>query len=61
VATIGLAALSRAEAPAASRRPFFLYVDEFQTFTTLAFANMMPELRKYGVGLTLAHQHLFQL
>ncbi len=22
---------------------------------------MMPELRKYGVGLTLAHQHLFQL
>ncbi|HEX8643714.1 MAG TPA: DUF87 domain-containing protein [Allosphingosinicella sp.] len=61
VATVGLAALSRAEAPAAARRPFFLYVDEFQTFTTLAFANMMPELRKYGVGLTLAHQHLFQL
>jgi len=61
VATVGLAALSRAEVPAAARRPFFLYVDEFQTFTTLAFANMMPELRKYGVGLTLAHQHLLQL
>lgn len=61
VATIGLAALSRAEAPMTSRRPFFLHVDEFQTFTTLAFATMMPELRKYGVGLTLAHQHLFQL
>jgi hypothetical protein len=61
VATIGLAALSRAEAAAASRRPFFLYVDEFQTFTTLAFATMMPELRKYGVGLTLAHQYLHQL
>ena len=61
VATISLAALSRAEAPASSRRPFFLSVDEFQTFTTLSFANMMPELRKYGVGLTLAHQHLFQL
>lgn len=61
VATIGLAALSRAEEPANSRLPFFLYVDEFQTFTTLAFADMMPELRKFGVGLTLAHQHLHQL
>src|SRR5207248_1662928 len=27
----------------------------------LAFVNMMSELRKYGVGLTLAHQHLHQL
>jgi type IV secretory pathway TraG/TraD family ATPase VirD4 len=61
VATIGLAALSRAEAPHDARRPFFLYVDEFQTFTTLAFANMMPDLRKYGVGLALAHQYLHQL
>jgi len=60
-ATIGLAALSRAEAPFAIRRPFFLYVDEFQTFTTRAFADMMPELRKYGVGLVLAHQYLHQL
>jgi hypothetical protein len=61
VATIALAALSRAEAPTTARRPFFLYLDEFQTFTTLALATMMPELRKYGAGLTLAHQHLFQL
>lgn len=61
VSTIGLAALSRADAPAEERRPFFLYVDEFQTFTTLAFANMMAELRKYGLGLTLAHQHFHQL
>jgi hypothetical protein len=61
VATIGLAALSRAEAPIEERRPFFLYVDEFQTFTTLAFANMMPEMRKVSLGLTLAHQYLHQL
>ena len=61
VATMGLAALSRAELQVSERRPFFLYVDEFQTFTTLAFANLMPELRKYGVGLTLAHQYLHQL
>lgn len=36
-------------------------MDEFQTFTTLSFVNLMAELRKYGVGLMLAHQHLHQL
>ncbi len=61
VSTIGLGALSRSDAPEETRRPFFLYVDEFQSFTTLAFANMMSELRKYGLGLTLAHQHFHQL
>jgi len=61
VSTVGLAALSRADEPAHTRQSYFLYVDEFQTFTTLSFVNMMAELRKYGVGLTLAHQHLHQL
>lgn len=61
VATLGLAALSRADTPVEARPPFFLHVDEFQSFTTLSFANMMAELRKYGLGLTLAHQHLHQL
>lgn len=59
--TLGLAAMSRASLPLASRTPFFLYVDEFQAFTTESVANMISELRKYAVGLTLAHQHLFQL
>src|ERR1700681_2400778 len=36
VTTIGLAAYSRADAPASSRRDFFVYIDEFQTFTTLS-------------------------
>lgn len=61
VSTLGLAALSRAEMPAQERRPFFLHVDEFQSFTTLSFVNMLSELRKYGLGLTLAHQHFHQL
>jgi energy-coupling factor transporter ATP-binding protein EcfA2 len=59
--TIGLAAFSRADREANTRRPFFLYMDEFQSFTTLMLANMMSELRKYGVGLTLAHQYFHQL
>lgn len=61
VTTLGLAAFSRANIAPNQRRPFFLYADEFQSFTTLSLANMMSELRKYGVGLTLAHQHLNQL
>jgi hypothetical protein len=59
--TIGLAAFSRADMPADKRRDFFVYVDEFQSFTTLALANMLSELRKYRIGFTLAHQYLHQL
>ena len=61
VSTLGLAAFSRAEQSLSDRKSFFVYLDEFQNFTTLMLANMMSELRKYGVGLTLAHQHLHQL
>ncbi len=61
VSTVSLAAFSRAELPESARRPFFLYIDEFQSFTTLAVASMVSELRKFNVGLILAHQHLHQL
>src|SRR6266567_7262092 len=61
VTTIGLAAYSRADIPPAARRDFFVYIDEFQSFTTLALANMLSELRKYRVGFTVAHQYLHQL
>ncbi len=61
VTTIGLAAYTRADIPASQRRDFFVYVDEFQSFTTLALANMLSELRKYRIGFTIAHQYLHQL
>ncbi len=61
VTTIALAAFSRSELDESARRPFYLYVDEFQSFTTLAVANMISELRKFKVGLILSHQHLHQL
>jgi hypothetical protein len=61
VTTIALAGFSRADVPQEARRPFFLYIDEFQSFTTRTIANMMSELRKYEVGLILAHQYLAQL
>lgn len=56
-----LAALSRADTPEENRRDFFVYLDEFQTFTTLSFVTMLSELRKYHVGVVLAHQYLGQL
>jgi hypothetical protein len=61
VARVGLAAVSRADVPEAERRDFYLYLDEFQSFTTLSLANMLSELRKYRVGMILAHQYLSQL
>lgn len=54
-------ALSRAKSPASTRRPFYLYVDEFQNFITDSFEHILSEARKYGLGLTVAHQHLDQL
>lgn len=61
VTTIGLAAFSRSDMPEDQRSPFFLYLDEFQNFTTASVATMISELRKYKVGLVLANQHLGQL
>jgi len=61
VTTIGLAAFSRADVLSEKRRDFFVYVDEFQSFTTLALVNMFSELRKYRVGFSVAHQYLHQL
>ncbi len=58
LSTMFLAALSRATEAPAARRPFFIYVDEFQTFATLTFLNMLSELRKYGVGVTIATQQM---
>ncbi|MEM6388151.1 MAG: type IV secretion system DNA-binding domain-containing protein [Pseudomonadota bacterium] len=61
VSSIAQAAYSRQTIPELNRRPFFLYIDEFQSFTTSAFADLLSGLRKYRLGLILAHQHIKQL
>ncbi|MES2179639.1 MAG: type IV secretory system conjugative DNA transfer family protein [Gemmatimonadota bacterium] len=58
---IALAGISRSEQDERERQDFFVYLDEFQTFTTHSLANMLSELRKYRVSMILAHQHLSQL
>ncbi|MEP3072495.1 type IV secretion system DNA-binding domain-containing protein [Maricaulis sp.] len=58
---LGVSAFSRVALPENRRRRFFVYIDEFQTFTTLALAQMLAELRKTGVAMVLAHQFLQQI
>jgi len=56
VSSIANAAYSRQELPEQERKPYFLYVDEFHSLTTGAFADMLSELRKYGLGLVATTQ-----
>ncbi len=62
VTKIQLAAMSRADIPRLEdRRPFYLYVDEFQNFATDSFAVILSEARKYGLNLTIANQYISQM
>lgn len=54
-------AMGRAALKPERRRPLFLYVDEFQNFTTDTIAYLLSEARKFGLYLTLANQNLSQL
>lgn len=54
------AALARQATRRDDRRPFFLYLDEFQKFITPSLADLLTGARKYGLGVTLAHQDLTQ-
>jgi hypothetical protein len=56
-----LAAMSRSNRPEAERRDFYLFIDEFQNFSTDAFASILAEARKYRLCLTLSHQYIDQL
>lgn len=62
VTKVQLAAMSRSDIPdVADRRPFYLYVDEFQNFATDSFAVILSEARKYGLNLTVANQYISQM
>lgn len=62
VTKIQLAAMSRSDiTDLKDRRPFYLYVDEFQNFATDSFATILSEARKYGLNLTVANQYISQM
>ena len=61
LAQIQQAAMSRADMPESRRNPFYLYLDEFQNYTTEGIHEILAESRKYGLSLIVAHQFLGQL
>ena len=62
VTKVQLAAMSRSDIPnVEDRRPFYLYVDEFQNFATDSFSVILSEARKYGLNLTVANQYTSQM
>jgi type IV secretory pathway TraG/TraD family ATPase VirD4 len=61
VSKLQVATMSRVDIPEEKRKDFYLYVDEFQNFTTDSFAGILSEARKYRLNLILAHQYIDQL
>ncbi len=61
VSKFQLEAMKRAKIPEEQRKDFYLYIDEFQNFTTPSVATILSEARKYRLNLTVAHQYIPQL
>ncbi len=64
ITKIYLAAMSRADAPesvAKTLPSFNFFVDEFQSFASDSFADILSEARKYKLCLHLAHQYVEQM
>jgi hypothetical protein len=61
VSKIQMAAMRRAKIAEDQRSDFYLYIDEFQNFTTDSIASILSEARKYKLNLIMAHQYMPQL
>ena len=55
------AAMQRGSQYGQERRDFTLIIDEFQNFTTGAFASILSEARKFNLSIVLSHQFTSQL
>lgn len=61
VSKLQITALSRTDIPENQRKDFYLYLDEFQNFTTDTVGTILSEARKYRLDLNLTHQFIAQL
>ncbi len=61
VSHLQLVAMERGSLPPDQRVPFFVHVDEFQTFSSDAFASLLSEARKFATHFSLANQYTDQL
>jgi hypothetical protein len=60
LAQLQMAAMRRARQSEEDRKPFYLYVDEFQNFATPSFVQLLSEARKYKLYLHIAEQSTAQ-
>jgi hypothetical protein len=56
-----LVAMARSDQVPEERAPFFVHIDEFQNFSTDAFASLLSEARKFKAHFCLANQYLEQV
>lgn len=61
ISSFANAAFTRIDRQEEERIPFHIFLDEFQNYTSPSIANILSELRKFKISLTLANQYLYQL
>lgn len=61
VGKLTMAAFSRVDMPESERSDFYLYIDEFQNFTTDSISTILSEARKYRLCLIITHQYIKQI
>ena len=61
ISHIQLAAMARGAIAPPKRVPHFIFIDEFQSFTTDAFASIFSEARKFSAHFCLANQFTQQI
>lgn len=60
ITKIHLSTLRRARMEKSLRKPFYLYIDEFQNFATSSFTKLLSGGRKFGLRVTIAEQSTTQ-
>jgi hypothetical protein len=61
ITKIQLSAMRRVDIPIEQRKPYYVFVDEFQNFATDSFIKILSEIRKYNLSLALANQYMAQI
>ena len=61
MAKFNQSALARQNQSRDERKPYMLYLDEFQNFITPSIERILSGARKYKLGITIAHQELGQI
>lgn len=61
LSNITLTAMSRSDIDIKQRKPYYVFIDEFQNFMKSDISTALSEVRKYGLSLIMANQTMAQL